>query len=322
MRQVLLLAAAAAAAAPGTALASDVNLIGEGGIRRSRAPNVATEFLDPAGRTSFHLTPRFTFSDADETFTDSSTWSFEAKAIIRVAEGVAFGAVLPFGLDAPKPGKDQFFIGDFRLGVMGGTVIQLDEGRMGDPAAPRLGLGAGFDLYAPTARAYDAGDCEELGVRAFCNPVQFVRGLRSYEPQLYLERVASARARGHIDFSISILTAELELGLSPGFTVKDEVDFLMLLSWGARLAVRPIDLLEPFIEVTDSVRIAGGSLRGDDLDLPILLTVGLRGHFGIDPALFVSFDLENGGILFGVDLAAAFRTESRTEREIRDPLDF
>jgi hypothetical protein len=51
------------------------------------------------------------------------------------------------------------------------------------------------------------------------------------------------------------------------------------------------------------------------------VTLGLRGHFGIDPALFVSFDLSEGGVLFGVDIAAVFRTENR-EESLRDPLDF
>lgn len=322
MRQVFLLGAAAAAAIPGPALASDVNLIGEGGLHRERAPTVTTEFLDPSAHTSFHLTPRFTFSDEDEKISDNAIWSFEAKATIRVADGVSLGFVLPFGLDAPNPGKDQFFIGNIRAGVLGGHVINFDETRVADPAAPRLGLGGGFDVYIPSARAYEADDCGVLGIRPFCNPVLFVRNTRGYEPQLYMERVVSFRARGHAEFSYSILNAQLELGLSPGVTTKDRADFLMLFSWGVRVGVRPIDAIEPYIEVTDSLRIAGEALRGDALDGPIQLTVGLRGHFGIDPALFVSFDLDNGGILFGVDLAAAFRTESRTTKEIRDPLDF
>jgi hypothetical protein len=317
MRQALLLVVLLRAT---TASAQDVNLLEEGGTTRPRAPNVATELLDPLARTRFHLTTRFTFTDEQETFSDSSLWSFEARAVIRIFEGLGVTFGLPFGLDAPKPGDDQFFIGNIAAGVVGGGVIHLLEDSADDPDAPRLGIGGALDIYGPTARKYGAEDCgPELGPHAFCNPVAFVRNTRSYEQELYLERSLAFRVRGHLDFSISILTGELELGLTPAVTVVEPSDFFMLFSWAFRAAARPIDELEPFVEVGSSIRVAGGALNGDDLDTPVRLTVGVRGHIILDPALFVSFNLQDGGVLFGIDLAAAFRGESRPES--RDNLD-
>ncbi len=314
MRQATLLSFCWLLGVPSAALAQDVNLLEEGGIRGVRAPNISTELLDPTARTRFHLTTRFTFTDDRKTFSDSALTTFEANAVVRIIEGLGISFGLPFGLDAPKPGNDQLFLGNIHIGVEGGTVILFNPKKTDDPAAPRLGVGGAFDLYAPTARGFENRDEE-------ADRIALVRDICSYDPELFLERTAAFGFRGHADFSISIVTAELELGLTPAVTADEAADFLMLLGWAGRIAVRPIDALEPFLEVGSSVQIAGDPLHGHDLDTPVRLTLGLRGHFGLDPALFVSIDLGRGGVLFGIDIAAAFRTESR-ERSLRDPLDF
>jgi hypothetical protein len=299
---------------PATAFGQAI-LLEEGGTERARSPNISMELLDPTARTRFHFTTRFTFSDAVETFSDSAIATFEADAVVRIIEGVGISFGLPFALDAPMPGADTFFIGNFHLGVEGGGVIRFDDKRAADPGAPRLGLGGGLDVYAPTARALENNGNES-------DRMALVRETRSYEQELYLERTTAFRLRGHADFAVSIVVLELELGLTPGFDIQDELDFLMLFSWAGRVAVLPIDQLEPFVEIGSSLQVAGDPLNGHELDTPVRLTLGLRGHFsGFDPALFVSFDFSEGGVVFGVDVAAAFRTESRGASE-RDPLDF
>jgi hypothetical protein len=273
------------------------------------------ELLDPTAHTRFHLTTRFTFSDAVETFSDNAIATFEADAVIRVIEGVGISFGIPFALDAPSPGLDTFFIGNVHVGVEGGGVILFDEKRVRDPGAPRLGLGGALDIYAPSARALEDNGNES-------DRMALVRDTRSFEQELYLERTTAFRLRGHVDFSISIVVMELELGLTPAFDIEDELDFVLLFGWAGRVAVRPIDALEPFLEIGSSLQVAGDPLNGHELDTPVRLTLGLRGHFfGFDPALFASIDFSEGGVLFGVDIAAAFRTERRGTSE-RDPLDF
>jgi hypothetical protein len=311
MRQVLLLFTWIA---PAIAQAQQLDYIDEGGTQRAGSPNLSLEMSDPTGRTRFHLTTRFTFSNTEEAFGRDALATLEASAVIRAFEGFGISFGIPFALDAPRPGNDQLLLGNLHLGVEGGGVIRFGDTREADPDAPRLGIGGAFDFYAPTGRSLeDQGNESER--------MSLVRRIRSFEQELYLERTAAFRIRAHVDFTISIVTAELELGLSPAVTAQSEADFLMLFLWGARLGVRPIEELEPFLEVGHSMQIAGEPLRGYELDEPVLLTVGLRGHFGIDPALFVTFDLAEGGVIFGVDIAAAFRAEHRAE-SIRDPLDF
>jgi hypothetical protein len=299
MRQVLLL------------LLGQSILLDEAGTEPPRAPNISMELLDPTAVSRFHLTTRFTFSDAVETFSDNAIATFEADAVIRIIRGVGIRFGIPFGLDAPKPGNDQFFIGNVHVGVEGGGTIRFGDGGWN---SPRLGLGGGLDIYAPTARSLEDSLDE-------ADRMALIRETRSYEQELYLERTTAFRARGHADFSISIVVIELELGLTPGFDIQDDRDFLMLFFWGGRVAARPIEELEPFLEIGSSLQVAGDPLNGHELDTPVRMTLGLRGHFGIDPALFVSFDFSEGGVLFGVDIAAAFRQESRSASE-RDPLDF
>src|SRR5688572_27058258 len=167
-------------------------LLDEKSTEKTRSPNISMEMLDPTAVSRFHLTTRFTFSDTIETFSDNAIATFEADAVVRIIRGVGLSFGIPFGLDAPKPGDDRFFIGNVHAGVEGGGVIYFDEERVADPGAPRLGLGGGFDLYAPTARALeDSLDESDRMAR--------IRETRSYEQELYLERTAALRLRGHVD---------------------------------------------------------------------------------------------------------------------------
>ncbi|MBK6684830.1 MAG: hypothetical protein IPG45_10180 [Deltaproteobacteria bacterium] len=315
---VLLLLEGQAQAQP-TAFASEDEI--ENQIERA-PPNISPDLLDRTGRSRFHLTGRATFDDGVSAFSGSSVWATEAQAALRITRGLALTFNLPFGVTAPSPGVNNFFFGNFRVGVAGGSsfvVLPSNEGR----GAGTLGFGGAFDVYAPTAP--EVGDLECPG-QGFCAPVSQVRGIRSYEPFLYFEKLMSFRARGQVDFALDPFSAQLELGLTPGFTTRSEVDFFMFFSWALRARAFPIYEVEPFLEIGSNLQIAGPNVQiaGGSIDAstPVHLTFGGRFHFGtLDPALFATLDLKNGIFIFGVDLAGAVREVANTS-SAPDPLDF
>jgi hypothetical protein len=75
-----------------------------------------------------------------------------------------------------------------------------------------------------------------------------------------------------------------------------------------RLAYVVTPELEPFLEMGSAIQLAGENDLGE-LSTPFLLTPGVRFHFfGLDPAIFVSFNFEEASaIIFGIDLAGALR---------------
>lgn len=314
---LLCLEAPAQAAADSMATEDEI----EHQIERS-PPNISADLLDRAGRSRFHLTGRTTFDDGVSAFSSSSVWALEAQAALRITRGLAMTFNLPFGVTAPSPGANNFFFGNFRVGVAGGSsfvVLPSNQSR----GAGTLGFGGAFDVYAPTAP--DLGDLECPGQR-FCAPVSQVRGIRAYEPFLYFEKLMSFRARGQVDFALDPFSAQLELGLTPGFTTRSDVDFFMFFSWALRARAFPIYEVEPFLEIGSNLQIAGPNVQiaGGSLDAstPVHLTLGGRFHFGtMDPALFATLDLKNGIFIFGVDLAGAVR-EVANSSSAEDPLDF
>lgn len=285
-------------------------------------PNLSTDLFDRSGRSAFHLTGRATFDDGVSAFSKSSVWAFEAQGALRIFRGLAATFALPFGLTAPSPGSNTFFFGNFRLGVAGGNAIVVVPST-DRRAAGFLEFGGAFDVYVPTAPDFGDLDCPGLD---FCAPVSQVRGLRSYEPFLYAERLMSFRPRGQVGFLLDPFEAQLELGLVPGFTTRAEVDFFMFLSWAVRARVFPIAALEPYLEVGSNLQVAGPKVQalGGSIDAStsVQLTLGLRLHIAsVDPALFVTLDLADGFVIFGVDLAGALREVANTRGE-RDLLDF
>jgi hypothetical protein len=272
-------------------------------------PTISAELLDPLGLTRFHLVTRANFFDYANSAAferDVATWSFEARAHVRITRGLALAAVLPFGLLLPGPGREnRFFFGNFSLGVGGGT-----RWFVGGPGLS-ISIGGGLDLYAPTAPESTPDDLLPIATGlGFATPQILVASMRAYEPQLYLPDLMSFRARMLARIQASIFTGELELGLVPGFTVASQSDFVMFFGVAARLSVQPSEHLEPYVEMGVTTQVAGPS----DLSPPFLVTPGLRFHIAesFDPAIFISFNfVEASSIIFGVDLAGALRPGRR-----------
>jgi hypothetical protein len=272
------------------------------------APNISNELLDPDGRTRGHFVARASFADGQKTFSSSSLWSFEARFHVRIIEGLAATVVLPFGyLNLPAPGPQQFFFGNFSLGVAGGGRIHLASDSTPESPGPLLRWGGGLEAYAPSAPRPNMGltPNTQMATDSRFLAEQAVARMRSYEPELYVGDVMSFRARLHADVSFNIVTAELELGLAPAFTLTSESSFLMWFSGAGRVSVRPINEVEPYLEMGAAVQVVGKN----PLSPPFLITPGVRFHFwNLDPALFASFNFIDGkNIIFGVDLAGALR---------------
>ncbi len=268
---------------------------------RVKSPsNISAEFLDPAGRSRFHLVTRMTFDDGDKLFSSSSAWAFEAKVAIQVTEGFAITGVLPFGLEAANQSPNNFFIGNIRLGVAGGTYFSLNA-KPGQTDGPRLGVGGAIDVYLPTTPGFDGDDC---GLRPFCDPTLILRLMRAYEPELYIPEAMAFKARAHVDLQLGIFTAAAELGFAPAFTVTNNSQFIGILNVGGRVSVRALPSVEPFASIASSVEAIAD--EGEDLGLPALLTTGVRFHFSsLSPAIFAIFNLDQSHVSFGIDIAGA-----------------
>ena len=295
--------------APSTVV-GQIRLIDEDeNLRVKQPPNISTDLLDPTGNTRMHLTTRASYSIPDEVFSDNGLWSFNLQAFLRITKGWAVHTALPFGLFVPSAGTNEFFIGNIRLGTAAGFEVRLQPDNV-DTRSARLRLGWGLDVYVPTATRPDNGP--RIVGDAILDAIQ---RLHSYEPELFIDEAMLFRLRNHAQLSFSILVLETELSLTPGFTIKTQSDALFLLSWAARLSVKPSYLLEPYVEAASSFQVAGKAdpniLQGDigrDYTTPVWLTTGVRFHFSyIDPALFVSLNLDELGVTFGIDLAGAAR---------------
>ncbi len=289
-----------------------------GGDIKAPAAHVTTELLDPEGKHRFNLTNRFSFSNGNETFSDDAVWAAEIMAAVSVTKGFALNAAIVIGLEDAEAKPNNAFFGNLRLGAYGGGTINLGAKNV-EADAPKILLGGGLDVYAPTAPEFDQNTA--CGAIGRCDPVASVGALRSYEPQLYMTKAMSFRARLNVGFRYRLLDAQAEFAFTPGFTLRSNSDFFMLFGWAVRIGVRPIEEIEPYLQVGNTL-LNGGDYQnaaGVELKTPVLLTVGARGNVvGISPALFASIDLENTGVLFGIDLAGAFSTSQIERRRGRD----
>lgn len=283
-----------------------------------RAPNMSTELLDPGALSRFHLTTRGTPSVPGDAFSDDTRWTIMPAAYFGIRRGLSLNGALPFGVNAPHPGENNFITGNLRVGVSGGGYVRLKEPAAGE-TAPRLGLGGALDIYAPTAHGTGNASCiQSLGI---CDAVGTVRNLHAYEPELFADDTMFFRARFHVDLTVSIFAAELELAMSPGFTIESNSQFLLLMGWTGRVSLKAGPHFDPYLEIGSALHLAGrsqdvrlnpdrsiASITGLDLSTPAMLTLGLRTHFAsFDPALFVSIDTRDSLVIFGLDLAGALR---------------
>ncbi len=311
--------AAVLASAPAWAQEADIEFGDTQGLAAQSPPFISIDTVDPGGYSRFHLSTRAAFSDEAELLDESARWAFELTTALQLTEGLAIVATLPFGAYAPKPGANEFFVGNFRLGIAGGTEIELP----GDPRSknrPRFSLGGGFDVYAPTAPEFDPIVVEPIALGR--DPVQAVADLRSYDPELYATRLMTFRPRLTGLFTVNVFAAQLEVGLAPAFTATNDARFLMMFHWLLHLAVQPVRYVEPFLELGSTMQVAGVE-PGSDLTQPVQLNLGLRTHFGpISPAVFCAIDLSAGTPIFGLDFGGILYSQERGIARGEDPLDF
>lgn len=318
--------------AGGTAFAQDDFLeTGEERLAARRPPNLAPDFVSVEALSRFHLTTRMALGLPDDAFGADQRWTFLPAAHLRIRKGMTLDLALPFGAYAPSPGDNSFVLGNLAFGVSGGGQMYLGTPSP-DAVTPRLGIGGGFDVLAPTAAATGEDTCVfALGV---CTPIGTLRDLHAYQPELFVDGALLFRARAHVQLAVSVFTAELELSLTPGVDITDGAEdrFMMLLGWAARASVKAGPYVEPYVELKNAQQVSGKNLRidlnpdltireitGRDLGTPVFATIGLRGHFyGVSPALFASIDARDGLVIFGLDLAGALRPGPRRQDETQD----
>ncbi|MEO1339271.1 MAG: hypothetical protein AAFV29_26760, partial [Myxococcota bacterium] len=185
-------------------------------LRSKQPPNISTDLLDPEGLTRLHLTTRFTFSNGDEVFSDDALTTFALQAFLRLQRGLAVQAALPFGLVIPSGSTNEFVTGNLRIGAAAGFDIRLQpENR--DVRSARLKLGAGLDVYIPTA-----GTPDGLGPLVGDAFVAALRAMHSFEPELFIDDAMLFRLRAHAQLSLDYLIFEAEMGMSPGFTLEGD----------------------------------------------------------------------------------------------------
>lgn len=309
----------------------------EAELARRRPPNLSPELVGVAGLSRFHLTTRATgglpaqpaTGASGEAFSDEMRWTIVPTAHFRIMKGLTLDAALPFGVHTP-PGENSFVLGNLSFGVSGGGHFWLGTPNP-DTITPRLGIGGAFDVLAPTASFTGEARCRiALGV---CSPVGALRGLHAFQPELFVDEAMFFRARLHLELIVARFTAEAELSLSPGFTVVGDTDALMLLGWSTRLSYKAGAYVEPYVVLGNSQHVVGKqdvlprlaadlsliTIDGRDYSTNVHVTLGLRGHFhSFDPALFVTIDAADGIVIFGLDLAGAFRPEPRGKDETKD----
>lgn len=268
--------------------------------REARIEYWSSEFLDSRASTRLHLTTRFSLSDGHRVFGGGSAWSFELFGTLGVAEGVGLSARVPLGVRQPSSDEPvRAFMGNLSLGTSLGHPVELDEDI-------DLLFAAGLDAYLPTLGEQSPG--------AQARAAASVAVIRAHEPQLYIPQFLGARIRAQAGISLPGVELQLELGLVPGVTVRQDSDAVLLSSVAARVNGRLGDTVEPFVELGASFQIAGAG----DVSPPVMLTPGVRLHITdfFDPAVFASINfVESAVLVFGVDIGGALRTEEPKTRQ-------
>lgn len=272
------------------------------------APTFSSELLDPAGLSRFHLVTRATFSNGESVFSSGSAWSSEARAHLRITEGLALSGVLPIGFYRSSAGAiKKGFVGNIAVGIAGGKDIELSKA---PDSSTDLRLGAAIEVYLPSAPS--GKELPDL-----LRTESFIASIRPYEPNLYLPRFLSFRTRVHADIVLGGLVAGGELGVTPGWTVEAPSQFALLFSGAARASFEATHNVEPYLEMSGATQIAG---KGD-IRPPFLVTPGVRFHIAefLDPAFFVSFNFVTpSAIIFGLDIASAIRSTKVPRGENRE----
>jgi hypothetical protein len=349
-----LAAASVAVASTLTARGAEAELEIDQDLARNEPAYLSTSFLDPLNRTRAHATVRFGFfeqelllrvpnAEPQAARRDTMLGSAEITFVLRGTDHFSVAVTLPIGWEVTDGFDAIALYGNTKLGFNFGGEVQLPglQASQSTRPIPKIGLAGALEIYAPTALDVAVQDC---GARVFCSPMENLRQFRSLEPELWTNDAVWFRTRWHTDFRIDIVQFDLELGLTPGVTIQDQADFVLLANWATRAAVLPVPEVELFAELGASYGVVTpddrvfpsapgvsdfiGDVRtvDDDLDTPVRLILGTRLHLAsasFDPAIFVSFDFDQANVMFGLDLAGMIRSRpgERMRRET-DPLDF
>ncbi len=320
MRVVVALFVSAAVRLPASVFAIEVDEVDDERPPADARAGLSDQFLVPTGLSRFHFTPRITPSTQEGTFENDLRYSWIIQGHIGVSDSFTANFALPLGLFTPDPGPNPFVFGNVRLGIGGGNTLHLGEAEPGQKR-PDLAFGGAFDMYLPTTNVSDDQFCaflNTLGGGGVCDVSGLIRNLHSSEPELFISDAMLFKLRGHAELRVSIINAQFELGLSPGFTTRSDSDFLMLLSWAGRLGVRPTYGFEGFVEAGSSIQLAGpdSTLLAPDNTTPVLLTFGGRAFIsGFTPALFMSIDLRDSFVIFGLDIAGTLANRTVEDRD-------
>lgn len=284
--------------------------------------DASPDFVDPSGRSRFHLVTRHMPS------TDDALWTFEASGAFRVTKGAAVTFAVPLGWDRPSGSagrSDQFFIGNVRAGFAGGGRMRV--GAWDGVGPPALVYGGGIDLLVPTRPKFAVGANDPAcRVNAIlCDAAGRIATMRPLAMGSYLAGATGAHAKGQIGFDISRFGVRGELGVLPAIALSDGNDAYLWLTWAARLRAVPLDWLEVFAEIGGTTRLVEGSPPRYP-EPPIIVTPGLRFHLGsVSPALFAGFVVSGdapGDFVFGVDLAGIASRTTRGRADLTRTIDF
>ena len=132
--------------------------------------------------------------------------------MVDIPLGVVTGRAPTGNTDSQEPGRapSGLVFGNVAAGVVYGATV-FDS----------LRVAGEFKIYAPSS----------TGREAEAPALSLLAALRSYETQLFVPHTLSFRLRGHVEYSVSILTLGAEVGLVPALSLmKEKEGFFMLLS--------------------------------------------------------------------------------------------
>lgn len=273
---------------------------------------LAVELMEPLGTTRGQLLTRGLFSDGDAVFTSETAWTAEGRFHFALTPNFGLTGALPFGF-VSRAARKRVFIGNVMVGGAGGTHIDLVD-PVSSPTPIRLRLGGGIEAYLPTAPSSNATTLAGVSLAA---------AMRGYEPQLFVPDLFSGRVRGQLSLSVGDLTAQAELSLVSGATIRGKTEGVFLIGGAMRASYLVTPLVEPFLELAGTTQVAGtGQIRP-----PFMITPGVRLHItpNFSPAVFLSANFVAAkALMFGIDLAAmATNLPSPKRRAVADePDDF
>lgn len=289
----------------------------EAAALRRPPPELSADLLEPSGRSRFHLTTRMSLARNNDSLDGPLAMTFVPKFWVSVLPGLAVGAVIPLGL-TELPGSDQFFLGNVRLGVMGGTFVPLSRADGGD-RGPRLHFAGAFELLIPTLTPPDQL-CDRQGL---CIGPERARALHAFDRELFFPDTLLARPRAQLAFGYRGFRIGVEGALAAGAYIdgSTEGEAVMLIDFATRVSYDILDQVEPFLELQTSRTLVhpDGIVPPSAFDpdnTPLQLSFGARVYVGeLSPSLFATWDSVRSIVFFGLDLTGVLRTTTGQRRD-------